>query len=98
MKDVDIRRALSLAIDRKGINEAVFEGKQDLASSILPPNVFGYSPAGVEFTQNLEEAQKIMREKGYDESHPLPLKMYIYEEPSRRQIRSEERRVGKECR
>lgn len=28
MKDVDIRRALSLAIDRTGINEAVFEGNK----------------------------------------------------------------------
>lgn len=27
-----------------------------------------------------------MKEKGYDEKHPLSLKMYIYEEPSRRQI------------
>ncbi|HEY4533451.1 MAG TPA: ABC transporter substrate-binding protein [Fusobacterium sp.] len=86
MKDVDIRRALSLAIDRTGINEAVFEGKQNLASSILPPNVFGYSPTGITFSQNLEEARKIMKKKGYDETHPLSLKMYIYEEPSRRQI------------
>src|SRR3712207_8566078 len=71
-----------------GINEAVFEGKQNLASSILPPNVFGYSPTGITFSQNLEEARKIMKKKGYDETHPLSLKMYIYEEPSRR--RSEE--------
>ena len=27
-----------------------------------------------------------MKEKGYDETHPLSLKMYIYEEPTRRQI------------
>lgn len=86
MNDVDIRRALALAIDKKGINEAVFEGKLDLASSILPPNVFGYSNSGIEISQNVEEAKKIMKEKGYDETHPLSLKMYIYEEPTRRQI------------
>ena len=28
----------------------------------------------------------MMKEKGYDEKHPLSLKIYIYEEPSRRQI------------
>lgn len=86
MKDVDIRKALALSIDKQGIDEAVFEGKQELASSILPPNVFGYHKnlGGIHF--NLEEAKKIMSRKGYSAKHPLKLKLYIYEEPSRRQI------------
>lgn len=86
MKDVDIRRALALSIDKKGIDEAVFEGKQDLASSILPPNVFGYHKTEDALSYNLDEAKKIMEEKGYSASHPLHLKLYIYEEPSRKQI------------
>lgn len=86
MKDVDIRKALALSIDKQGMNEAVFEGKQDLATSILPPNVFGYHKNSGEISFNLEEAKKIMSKKGYDRKHPLKLKLYIYEEPSRRQI------------
>lgn len=86
MKDAEIRKALALSLDKKGINEAVFEGKQDLADSILPPNVFGYHKTGKEISFQLEEAQKIMSEKGYSPENPLKLKLYIYEEPSRRQI------------
>lgn len=86
MKDADIRKALALAIDRKGINEAVFDGKQKIANSILAPNIFGYHEPKETWEQNIEKAKEILASKGYHAENPLKLKLYIYEEPSRRQI------------
>jgi len=40
--DPDLRRAISMAIDRNGINKAVFDGTYTVADSLLPPLIKGH--------------------------------------------------------
>lgn len=40
--NADLRRAFSMAIDREGINKAVYNGDYIPADSLLPPIISGY--------------------------------------------------------
>jgi oligopeptide transport system substrate-binding protein len=44
LKNKDLRRAISLAINRQAICDTVFDGTRDPADSILPPALAGYKP------------------------------------------------------
>lgn len=64
LQDVDLRKALSLAIDRQAICDTVFEGTREPAGSIVPPGVAGYEPDTWEFSKyDPEQAKAILDEK-----------------------------------
>ncbi len=66
-----IRRALSLAIDRKAIVESVTRGGQLPAHSFTPPGTAGYTPPhGV--SHDIEAAHQLLIEAGYPDGTGLP--------------------------
>lgn len=92
--DVRVRKALSLAIDRKQIVENVTKGGQIPATGFIPPNLT-YSdgkscrvldkngnPApefGIDPNKaNVEEARKLLAEAGYPGGKGFPKLTYIY--------------------
>lgn len=86
LKDVRVRKAIAMAINRKRIVEDVMGGFNQIANCILPPGVDGarenlsflpYDPAG---------AKKLLQEAGMDGKIP-PLDMfYRSEEPDYRVV------------
>lgn len=66
MKDPKFRRALSLAVDRDTLNEALWLGKAVVPSTHSFPQ-FGelYMPEFKTFEYNVEEAKKLLAETGY---------------------------------
>lgn len=78
--DVRIRKALSYSIDRNVIANAVV-GRGEKASYFLTPEIAQGFPAVTTdwstWTQEkrLEEAKKLLKEAGYDESHPLKFEL-----------------------
>jgi oligopeptide transport system substrate-binding protein len=73
LHDARVRRALSMAIDRKAIVENVTRVHQPIAKTFIPPGSIGnYTPpadAGVEF--NADAAQKLLAEAGYPNGEGL---------------------------
>lgn len=60
-----IRRALSLAIDREAIAEALWGGRVRVMNDYLLPGEFGFDPSRPNFAYDPEEAQRLMAEAGY---------------------------------
>src|SRR5258707_2683557 len=90
----DIRKAMSLALDRKPFNTILMEGQGLLGGAMLPKPVgewgmppdmvsslTGYGPDG---EKNIAEAQAIMQKLGYSEAKPLPIKIQTRNLPTYR--------------
>ncbi len=69
--DVRVRRALSLAIDRKILAKTVLQGSRPDAHSITPPNIGGYH-SSTQVSANLDQAQQLLAEAGYANGEGLP--------------------------
>jgi peptide/nickel transport system substrate-binding protein len=90
----DIRRAMSLALDRKPFNTILMEGQGLIGGAMLPQPVgewgmptdmvsklTGYNP---ETDKNIAEAQAIMQKLGYSEAKPLPIRIQTRNLPTYR--------------
>lgn len=79
--DLRVRRALSLAIDRKAIVERILQGGQTPATSFTPP-VMGYSFKGdmpdTVTPAAIAEAKKLLAEAGYPDGKGLPSIEILY--------------------
>ena len=73
--DVRVRRALSMAIDRPAITNAIFLGTRVPADSFAPPTVVGYraGACGKWCEYHPDEARKLLAEAGFDTSAPVEL-------------------------
>ncbi len=71
--DINIRKAVSLAINRQAICDTVFEGTREPADNILPPGIAGYEKGKWEFAKyDVEAAKKALADAGYPEGKGLP--------------------------
>jgi peptide/nickel transport system substrate-binding protein len=90
----DIRKAMSLALDRKPFNTILMEGQGLLGGAMLPKPVgewgmppemvsqlTGYGPDG---EKNMADAQGIMQKLGYSDTKPLPIKIQTRNLPTYR--------------
>jgi peptide/nickel transport system substrate-binding protein len=90
----DIRKAMSLAIDRKAFNTILMEGLALTGGAMLPKpagewgmppemvsSLMGY---GADTGKNIAEAQAIMQKLGYSEAKPLPIKIQTRNLPTYR--------------
>jgi peptide/nickel transport system substrate-binding protein len=65
LKDLKIRKAIAMAIDKKIIIETILMGAVQDANSFLAPGVFGYSKDVDTYQYNPEEAKKLIAQSGY---------------------------------
>jgi len=73
--DVRVRRALSMAIDRTAIVNAIFLGTRVPADSFAPPTVVGYraGACGHWCEYHPDEAKALLTEAGFDASAPVEI-------------------------
>jgi oligopeptide transport system substrate-binding protein len=74
--DVRVRRALSMAIDRRWMTDEMIAAGNKPAFGLLPPGLRGNDPSLPKSTpqtkpQRLAEAKRLLREAGYSASKPL---------------------------
>ena len=90
----DIRKAMSLALDRKPFNTILMEGLARMGGGMLPKpegewgmppemvsSLTGYGP---DSAKNIAEAQAIMQKLGYSDAKPLPIKIQTRNLPAYR--------------
>lgn len=79
LRDVNVRKAICYAIDRKTIVEQVLKGQVSVLQSIYAPTQAVYTPAWEQYTYDLEKAKQHLAEAGYTEEvlaeKPLKLKL-----------------------
>jgi peptide/nickel transport system substrate-binding protein len=81
----DIRKAMSLAIDRKPFNTVLMDGQGLIGGAMLPKPVgdWGMPPEtvsqlmgyGPDTEKNIADARAVMEKLGYGEAKPLPIKI-----------------------
>jgi peptide/nickel transport system substrate-binding protein len=90
----DIRKAMSLAIDRRAFNTLLMEGQGLLGGAMLPKPVGEWSMPpemvaqlagyGPDSGQNIGQAQAIMQKLGYSDASPLQIKIQTRNLPTYR--------------
>ncbi|MBM2812689.1 MAG: transporter substrate-binding protein, partial [Chloroflexi bacterium] len=66
--DVRVRRAFAHAVDRREINDGLFEGQNIIADTIVPPSVDFYTDidrAITKYPYDLRRVEQLMREAGF---------------------------------
>src|SRR3954453_23908239 len=92
--DPDLRKAMSLAIDRKAFNTVLMEGSALMGGAMLPQPVgeWGMPPEmvssltgyGPDTDKNVAEARQIMEKLGYSDTKPLQIKIQTRNLPTYR--------------
>ena len=84
LADVNVRRAIAMAIDRQGIVDTLRQGMAQFGNSLVPPTVFGSAAdlAGPEYDP--EAAKALLAQAGV--TTPLKLTLNTYEGAENRQI------------
>jgi oligopeptide transport system substrate-binding protein len=71
VKDLRIRKALSMAVDRDKLNKTVLKGTVISAYSITPPDTLGYYPPRL-FSYDPEQARELLAAAGYPDGQGWP--------------------------
>lgn len=62
--NVEVRKALDMAIDKKALVDAVYQGQGTIATSALPPTMWGYNASVKGDAYNPDEAKKLLAKAG----------------------------------
>lgn len=65
LADLRVRQAIMYGIDRDIIAKALFQGKQEVADSFLPPKHYGYAKVMADLKQDLTKAEDLLKQAGY---------------------------------
>ncbi len=70
-KDLKVRQALSLAINRKELVDILFFGQAKVATGPFLPRSFAFNENVKAPTQNLQKAKEFLNKAGYNENNPF---------------------------
>ena len=65
LKDVRVRQALSMAINKQAIIDSIFMGAGIIAKNPIPPTIWSYNDAVKDYDYDVEKAKKLLAEAGY---------------------------------
>ena len=67
----DVRRARSLAVDRQELVDVLFFKHAKVCTGPFLPGSAAFNPSVKAPKQNIEEAKRLLKKAGYDETHPF---------------------------
>ena len=74
LQDADVRRALSLAIDRQAICTTIFEGTREPATGIVPDGIVGFQDDAWDYSRyDVDAAKEMLAEAGYPDGEGFPM-------------------------
>lgn len=65
LRDVRVRQAINLAVDRGMILKRLMGGRGTLAAGVIPPSLDGYSPTLTPYPYDSARARALLRQAGY---------------------------------
>jgi oligopeptide transport system substrate-binding protein len=72
--DPRVRQAISMAVDRQAIADAIFAGSRTAADDAIAPVVDGYREGACEYCAlDVDRANQLLDEAGFDRSQPIEL-------------------------
>lgn len=71
--DKRVRLALNYAVNKKAILDAVFNGTAQAAKNFIPPILWSYNDAVLDFPFDLEKAKALLKEAGYPDGFEMEL-------------------------
>ena len=71
LRDVRVRKALSLAINRQAIDERIMQGTVTEANQWMPANTFGYNPQVKNIPYDVKQAKELLAQAGFPEGFQL---------------------------
>ena len=77
--DVRVRKAFSMALDRKRLTTKITRAGESPAVSFVPPGIPGYRPPEG-LLENTAAARRLLAEAGYTGGRGFPLTTYLYSE------------------
>ncbi|TGR61359.1 ABC transporter substrate-binding protein, partial [bacterium M00.F.Ca.ET.194.01.1.1] len=88
--DVRVRKALNMAINKKAIIDAVFQGAGQVAINPIPPTMWSYNETIKDDTYDPEAAKKELAEAGY----PNGLEIDLWAMPVQRPYNPNAKRIA----
>lgn len=64
-RNVKVRQALSMAINKQAIIDAVFQGAGKIAKNPIPPTIWSYNDKVKDYAYDIAAAKKLLAEAGY---------------------------------
>ena len=64
-KNIKVRQALNMAINKQAIIDAVFQGAGKIAKNPIPPTIWSYNDAVKDYPYDVDGAKKLLAEAGY---------------------------------
>jgi peptide/nickel transport system substrate-binding protein/oligopeptide transport system substrate-binding protein len=77
---LEVRQAVSFAIDRKRINDEVFAGLGVTADGLLPPGLIGYDSSLRSYQHDRERARTLMKQAGYTDGFEVEYRTWDTDE------------------
>ena len=74
-KDIRIRQALSLAINRQEMVDILFFGYGKICNGPFLPDSFAYNENIKPITQDINKAKALLKDAGYDENNPFTFEL-----------------------
>jgi peptide/nickel transport system substrate-binding protein len=92
-KNLNLRKAIAHAINRKAIVDNIYQGMGDVAKNGIPPTMWGYNNDVPGYQYNVELAKKYLADAGYPEGKGLP-EITLWSMPVARPYNPEGLKVG----
>ncbi len=73
LDDVRVRRALDMAIDKKAMIDAVYDGHAQVAVAPMPPLQWGYDKSLKDTPRDVKQARQLLAQAGYPNGFTLSL-------------------------
>lgn len=97
MAKVEVRKAISMAIDRDLINKTFYNGEGTVVNGVLPPGIPGYEVKQEKIEYNPEKAKEILKKAGLDKGIKLTMlqnSTYPEDQPKNEMIQSMLKKIG----
>ena len=94
LKDLRVRKAINLGINRKMLVDSIRMGFADEATQLLNSGVYGYNPFIKPAVYNTTEARRLLKEAGYENGFTMRLLYFSVRKRLGQIIRDELEKIG----
>ena len=73
LNDIKVRKALTLAINKQAIIDAIYQGAAEPAKNFIPPTMWGYNNDVQDYPYDPEQAKQLLKEAGQENGFTINL-------------------------